>query len=609
MWLSKLTKLQEIDFSGNTNLAVDMNIPGWIPPFQLKQLSLSGCDIDKNIIAEPHFLRTQHQLVLLNLSGNSLLGRVPNWLFTNESTLMDLDLGNNLLTGSFGPIQFRQNFLQSIRLSMNHIEGQLPGNISSMFPDLFALDVSDNDITGHIPMSLCQISLMQYLDFSNNKFSGEVPSCMFTNYSMLYVLNLSNNKLSGPIFGGVNKLSIMCELSMNSNKFEGMIPRNLSGTTRVIDLHDNELSGKLDSSFWNLSSLIVLNLASNRLSGELHPQICSLSRIQLLDLSNNNLTGSFPECSSKWMLRFLNLSRNSLSGDFSNVLYNTSSLITLDIRYNHFMGDLNWVRYLDNIRLLSLGANMFEGPITPDLCKLRYLRIIDISHNKLQGSLPSCMGTISFKGDEDDKIFHPPYRMMSDYYNTSYDLEGFTFGTKWNLYAYSHNFFMLMSGIDLSANMLEGEIPWELGNLSHIKALNLSYNLFDGPIPTTLSGMNGIESLDLSHNNLTGTIPLQLNQLCSLEAFSVAYNNLSGCIPDSGQLSSFSMESYQGNINLHKLSQGNKCLPSSELAEEKEVYSDPLLYVISAVSFVLALWATVAFLFCHSFGLRVILQL
>ncbi|OEL34054.1 hypothetical protein BAE44_0004926 [Dichanthelium oligosanthes] len=169
-----------------------------------------------------------------------------------------------------------------------------------------------------------------------------------------------------------------------------------------------------------------------------------------------------------------------------------------------------------------------------------------------------------------------------------------------------------MSGIDLSANMLYGEIPWEIGNLSHVKLLNLSHNSFTGPIPTALANTSPIESLDLSDNELSGPIPWQLTQIWSLEVFSLAYNNLSGCIPNSGQFGSFSMESYVGNANLCNLSQGNQCSPVPGPVQEEDVgeaSADPFLCIISATSFVLAFWATVAFVFCHPLGQRVLLQL
>lgn len=107
-----------------------------------------------------------------------------------------------------------------------------------------------------------------------------------------------------------------------------------------------------------------------------------------------------------------------------------------------------------------------------------------------------------------------------------------------------------MSGIDLSANMLSGEIPWEIGNLSHVKSLNLSHNFFTGPIPASFANLSAVESMALSHNELNGSIPWQLAELWSLQVFSVAYNNLSGCIPDLVQFGSFSAESYMGNANL-----------------------------------------------------------
>ncbi|CAN6201878.1 unnamed protein product [Urochloa humidicola] len=195
------------------------------------------------------------------------------------------------------------------------------------------------------------------------------------------------------------------------------------------------------------------------------------------------------------------------------------------------------------------------------------------------------------------------------------DTRGFTFDTKGNQYTYGFSFFNLMSGIDLSGNMLSGEIPWELGNLSNIKSLNLSNNLFSGQIPVSFANMSEIESLDLSHNELTGSIPWQLTRLWMLGVLSVAYNNLSGCIPNSGQFGSFTMDSYQGNINLHNMSQGDECSPShgsgaGDMQPEgsNRISGDPVLCPISAASFVLAFWTTFAFMVCHPAGQHVILK-
>uniref|UniRef100_J3LWD3 Leucine-rich repeat-containing N-terminal plant-type domain-containing protein n=1 Tax=Oryza brachyantha TaxID=4533 RepID=J3LWD3_ORYBR len=166
-----------------------------------------------------------------------------------------------------------------------------------------------------------------------------------------------------------------------------------------------------------------------------------------------------------------------------------------------------------------------------------YIEALDLSYNQFTGAL-------SFFGGQ--------FKYSSSYlYDSHYDMKGFTFTTKGNTYTYGHNIFVLMSGIDLSANMLSGEVPEELGNPSHIKSLNLSYNFLTGKIPATFAKMSEVESLDLSHNRLIGPIPWQLTRLSSLEVFSVAYNNLSGCCETKGVLN---------RVVMKKLADSSECV-------------------------------------------------
>ncbi|ORY52493.1 L domain-like protein [Rhizoclosmatium globosum] len=64
--------------------------------------------------------------------------------------------------------------------------------------------------------------------------------------------------------------------------------------------------------------------------------------------------------------------------------------------------------------------------------------------------------------------------------------------------------------LDLSKNLLGGEIPFEIGHLYKLKTLNLSQNGFHGPIPASLTSLNFLEELYLNHNNLSGVIPQDL---------------------------------------------------------------------------------------------------
>jgi Leucine-rich repeat (LRR) protein len=458
---------------------------------------------------------------------------------------------------------------------------------------------------------------MEILDLSNNKFTGEVPSCLFTD-SALEIVKLSNNRLGGMILAGASNLSSTWAIYLDNNKFEGTLPRNLSGkSVEIMDLHDNNISGEMDLSLWNLPSLGALSLAGNGLTGDIHPGICKFAYLHMLDLSNNYFTGHIPNCSSTLYLEFLSVSGNSLSG-FPGAFFDNSYITALDLSHNQFTGNLEWAQYLYQINVLLLSRNMFDGQISSNLCHLQYLSIIDISHNILSGPIPPCIGGIPFEYPDAYLYDWPTYSGdlygggfdgLDFSYNSRYGPQGVTFTTKGNVYTYGSSYFMPMSGIDFSANMLSGDIPQEIGNLSHIKSLNLSNNFFTGSIPATFANLSEIESLDLSGNRLNGAIPWQLTQLSSLEVFSVAYNNLSGCLPDSGQFGTFDLGSYRGNNKLRSCTPNSGPVAWNGTVGNAPDDSDPILYVVSAVSFVLAFWATVTFVFCHSFGQRVILKL
>ena len=57
-----------------------------------------------------------------------------------------------------------------------------------------------------------------------------------------------------------------------------------------------------------------------------------------------------------------------------------------------------------------------------------------------------------------------------------------------------------VTGLDLGANRLNGEIPTELGDLSNLKLLYLSDNNLTGALPQSLTGISGLESFRF-HNN------------------------------------------------------------------------------------------------------------
>ncbi|KAJ4894279.1 receptor like protein 33 [Raphanus sativus] len=110
--------------------------------------------------------------------------------------------------------------------------------------------------------------------------------------------------------------------------------------------------------------------------------------------------------------------------------------------------------------------------------------------------------------------------------------------------------FKLLTAIDISGNMLHGNIPESIGLLKALKMLNLSSNGFVGNMPSSLANLVQMESLDLSHNKLSGHIPHGLAQLTSLSTIRISHNKLVGMIPKSTQFQTQNASGFEDNFGL-----------------------------------------------------------
>ncbi|KAK6121440.1 hypothetical protein DH2020_044816 [Rehmannia glutinosa] len=85
--------------------------------------------------------------------------------------------------------------------------------------------------------------------------------------------------------------------------------------------------------------------------------------------------------------------------------------------------------------------------------------------------------------------------------------------------------------LDLRSCLLNGAIPFTLGNLSSLVELYLSNNNLTGVVPSSLGQLFGLSALDLSRNLLTGSIPATFAALGNLTLLDMSLNFLSGVIP------------------------------------------------------------------------------
>ncbi|XP_073124090.1 probable LRR receptor-like serine/threonine-protein kinase At2g16250 [Henckelia pumila] len=102
--------------------------------------------------------------------------------------------------------------------------------------------------------------------------------------------------------------------------------------------------------------------------------------------------------------------------------------------------------------------------------------------------------------------------------------------------------------LDLSSCLINGSIPFSVGNLNSLVVLNLSGNNLAGTVPSNLGRLFRLSELDLSKNGLTGSIPETFTDLGNLTLIDMSLNSLSGAIPPSiGTLSSLQFLNLSGN--------------------------------------------------------------
>ena len=85
--------------------------------------------------------------------------------------------------------------------------------------------------------------------------------------------------------------------------------------------------------------------------------------------------------------------------------------------------------------------------------------------------------------------------------------------------------------LDLQENNLSGEIPPELGNLSHLQEIHLYINNLTGEIPPELGLLDSLQFLGLFTNHLGGALPPELGDLAQLRFLHLFSNELTGTIP------------------------------------------------------------------------------
>ncbi|XP_026444304.1 probable LRR receptor-like serine/threonine-protein kinase At4g36180 [Papaver somniferum] len=595
MFQQKWPKLQRLSIS-------DTNAIGSIPDSisnapLLVSLDASDCRFEGSL---PSSIYNLSQLRSLDLSENSITGSIHSSI-SNITFLSTLGLSGNKLQGSIPESISNLKFLRTLDLSGNNLQGSIPESISN----LKKLRLSRNNLHGSIPKSICKSSNLMYLDLSRNDLTGVIPTCFSKlNFS---TFDLSKNKLHGrlPLPPQSLYTDLFSSFDVSYNKITGEISTDygtrLSSFTSI-NLAGNELSSSIPFSICSRDSESnpeYINLSNNKLFGVIPTSIGYSRNLVSLNLANNNLTGNVPnEIQLLKSLLFLQLNDNSLDGTPLNLISKLQELQVLNLANNHFEGSIpSAFGSAIGLSILSLRSNKFNGSIPEEFTRLKKLQILDLSGNNLNGLIPRKIGNLMMlRSRPNDESLVTSTTLLGS--SIDVQLQMVIKGIKLQfrkLYAYS-------SGIDLSCNNLEGNIPEDIVLLKGLSTLNLSHNHLSSVIPQSIGSMNGLESLDLSFNKLTGLIPYSLASISSLGKLNLSYNNLSGKIPRDPHFDTLSGEgsAYLNNSLLCGFYTNNTCEADqrtdatdsdSTNEDDKDDAKDKLLlYAIVALGFAVGFW-------------------
>ncbi|KAJ0988510.1 hypothetical protein J5N97_006866 [Dioscorea zingiberensis] len=155
----------------------------------------------------------------INLSGLGLNGTM-GYTLSSMTSLIELDLSNNLLgNGSQIPYNLPSS-LQRLNLAGNLYNGEIPYSISLMI-SLEHLNLAHNQLQDSLGDMFAKLTNLSLMDLSFNNFSGDLPQS-FSGLSSLKSLFLQNNKFSGQIDVLVD-LPLQ-DLNVANNNFSGSIP-------------------------------------------------------------------------------------------------------------------------------------------------------------------------------------------------------------------------------------------------------------------------------------------------------------------------------------------------------------------------------------------------
>ncbi|KAL0356410.1 UNVERIFIED_CONTAM: putative receptor-like protein kinase [Sesamum radiatum] len=254
-------------------------------------------------------------LNMLHFGDNRFGGILPVSIANLSTTLTELYLEGNFISGSISrEISNLQN-LNTLYMNFNYLNGTIPDSLGSL-PNLARVVLASNQLIGKIPSNFGNMTSLLWLFLFDNRLEGGIPLSL-TNCKQMVFFSVSQNNLTGILPPEIIGMPSILSFNASYNSFTGPLPEEVGNMSRLveIDLSYNKFSGQIPDSIGNCLGLNIVFLQANSFQGTI-PNLAHLSTLSYLDLSSNNLSGRIPDfLATLPSLLYLNLSFNNLEGE------------------------------------------------------------------------------------------------------------------------------------------------------------------------------------------------------------------------------------------------------------------------------------------------------
>ncbi|KAG0522984.1 hypothetical protein BDA96_07G084400 [Sorghum bicolor] len=510
----RIPSLRVVDLSSCSLASANQSLP-LLNLTKLNKLDLSDNNFDHEIASSWFWKETS--LRHLHLGYNRLFGQFHDAL-ENMTSLQVLDLSFGLNQGLVMEGNFKNLCsLEILDLTENGMNGdiavlmeRLPQFLIGRFNALSVLDLSRNNLAGNIPPELSNCTHLNTLDLSYNKIVGPLPP-EFRRLTRLITLHLSNNHLSGSVPTGLGAFTNLTWLVLSNNNFSALI------RLKKLGLSSTNLKLSVDTDWIPIFSLEVALFASCRM-GPLFPAWLQWQpEITKLDISSTVLMDKIPDWFWQTFSQAINidLSDNQLSGSLPANLADMA-FVELNISSNLLSGPIPPLPR--NISILDMSNNSFSGTLPPNL-EAPQLQTLLMYSNRIGGSIPVSLCKLNLLSDLDLSNNLLDGQIPRCFDSESSQCIEFLLLSNNSLSGEFPAFLQNCTGLhflDLAWNNLFGKLPEWIGELTNLQFLRLGHNTFSGNIPAEITNLGYLQYLDLSSNNLSGVIPMHLSSLTAM---------------------------------------------------------------------------------------------